>query len=72
MGLKDEQIPLGAKLMAIADVYDALTASDRPYKRSMPTEVAIEILRSDAKAGKLDNDLLDIFVNRQVWQASLS
>jgi HD-GYP domain-containing protein (c-di-GMP phosphodiesterase class II) len=54
-------------MMAIADIYDALTASDRPYKRAMPTEKALDILASDVKRGQLDQDLFDVFVAGQVW-----
>ncbi|HEY0190423.1 MAG TPA: HD domain-containing phosphohydrolase, partial [Kofleriaceae bacterium] len=65
--LRGEQIPVPARMMAIADIYDALTASDRPYKRAMSTERALEILASDVKRGQLDNDLFDVFVGAQVW-----
>lgn len=36
-GLKSDEIPIGAKMMAIADIYDALTVKDRPYKKAMPS-----------------------------------
>jgi HD-GYP domain-containing protein (c-di-GMP phosphodiesterase class II) len=54
-------------MMAISDIYDALTASDRPYKRAMPIEKALDILASDVKRGQLDADLFDVFVGAQVW-----
>lgn len=68
LGLTSDAIPLGAKMMAIADVYDALTASDRPYKRAMTPQKAIEILEDEARRGKLDGELLSIFVDCGVWQ----
>ncbi|RYG70637.1 GAF domain-containing protein [bacterium] len=67
-GLTAAEIPTGAKLMAIADVYDALTASDRPYKRAMAPERAIQILGFEAKAGKIDPDALKIFVEKGIWK----
>ena len=65
-GLKSEAIPLGSKLMAICDIYDALTASDRPYKAAMPSDKAYGILEMEAKEGKLDRDLVDVFINAGV------
>jgi HD-GYP domain-containing protein (c-di-GMP phosphodiesterase class II) len=65
--LRGEQIPVPARMMAISDIYDALTASDRPYKRAMPTEKALEILASDVKRGQLDQHLFDVFVGARVW-----
>ncbi len=67
-GLNAQNIPLGAKMMAIADVFDALTANDRPYRRALMPEDAIKILLDEAERGKLDADLLDIFISRRVWE----
>jgi HD-GYP domain-containing protein (c-di-GMP phosphodiesterase class II) len=69
-GLTSEQIPLQAKMMTISDIYDALTAQDRPYKRAVPRDVALDILGDEAGDGKLDRDLLDIFVAKQVYQVT--
>ena len=66
-GLRGGQIPIPARMMAISDIYDALTASDRPYKRAMPMEKALDILSSDVKRGQLDQDLFDVFVAARVW-----
>lgn len=60
--LKGAEIPIQSRIMAIADIYDALTASDRPYKTSVTSEVALEMLEREAKAGKLDSELIDIFI----------
>ena len=67
-GLGESEIPLGAKMMAIADVYDALTATDRPYKRAMMPPRALQILQLEAKSGKIDPDLLQIFIDREIWK----
>ena len=69
-GLTGDQIPLQAKMMTISDIYDALTAQDRPYKRAVPRDVALDILHSEAGDGKLDKDLLDVFVNKRIYQVT--
>ena len=66
-GLKEAQIPLQSKMMTISDIYDALTAQDRPYKRAVPVDRALDILHEEANAGKLDSDLLDIFATRRIY-----
>lgn len=66
-GLRGGDIPVPARMMSIADIYDALTASDRPYKRAMPPEKALDILASDVKKGALDEELFTIFSRSQVW-----
>ncbi len=65
--LKGEQIPVPARMMAISDIYDALTASDRPYKKAMPADKALDILASDVKRGQLDQDLFDVFIQARVY-----
>ena len=60
-------IPVQTRMMTIADIYDALTANDRPYKRAVSTERALDILRDEAKAGLLDRDLLRTFVDARVF-----
>ena len=57
-----------ARMMSIADIYDALTASDRPYKKAMPSQKALDILESDVKRGALDADLFGVFVGARVWE----
>ena len=69
-GLMADQIPLQAKMMTISDIYDALTAQDRPYKRAVTRDVALDILENEAGDGKLDRDLLDIFVAKQVYEVT--
>src|SRR5213080_1612488 len=67
-GLTGDQIPLQARMMTISDIYDALTAQDRPYKRAVPPATALDILHEEAKQGKLDQDLLEIFVEKRIHQ----
>jgi HD-GYP domain-containing protein (c-di-GMP phosphodiesterase class II) len=66
--LTRERIPVQSRMMAISDIYDALTAPDRPYKRSLPAEKALDILAAEAGAGKVDPDLYRIFVDSRAWR----
>ncbi len=66
-GLKGNEIPIQAQIMTIADIYDALTAGDRPYKRGLPVEAALRILREEAIHNKINADLLQLFEHRQVF-----
>ncbi|MEO8843984.1 MAG: HD domain-containing phosphohydrolase [Kofleriaceae bacterium] len=65
--LRGEAIPVPARMMAISDIYDALTASDRPYKKAMPVEKALDILSGDVKRGQLDAELFEVFVSARVY-----
>jgi HD-GYP domain-containing protein (c-di-GMP phosphodiesterase class II) len=65
-GLTIEALPLEARLLAVADVFEALTAMDRPYKPAMPVAKAIEILRLEAKDGGLDADIVDFFAREEI------
>jgi HD-GYP domain-containing protein (c-di-GMP phosphodiesterase class II) len=65
--LRGDQIPIPARMLAISDIYDALTASDRPYKKAMPPERALDILSEDVKRGLLDPDLFEVFCGARVW-----
>ena len=66
-GRTQADIPFPSRLMTVADIYDALTAADRPYKKSMPSERAFAVLEDEAKNGKLDVDLVKIFVEARVF-----
>ena len=60
-GLTGDQISIEARMMTIADIYDALTASDRPYKKAVPHDIALRILEDEARDKKIDGDLLAVF-----------
>jgi HD-GYP domain-containing protein (c-di-GMP phosphodiesterase class II) len=66
-----DQIPLQSKMMAISDIYDALTASDRPYKKAVPHQMALDIIKQEADAGQLDAELFRIFVEADVPHRAL-
>jgi hypothetical protein len=67
----DLRIPIQSKMMTISDIFDALTASDRPYKKALPAERALNILQEEAKAGHIDPDLLEIFINADIYKVVL-
>lgn len=67
-GLTGDRIPLQARMMTISDIYDALTAQDRPYKKAVPTSTALDILHEESDQGKLDRDLLEIFIAKKIYQ----
>ncbi len=70
--LRAEEIPLQSRLMTISDIFDALTASDRPYKRAVPVEKALHILSLEVKDGHIDGDLVRIFNEARVWEPVIS
>ena len=63
-----DEIPVQTRMMTISDIFDALTATDRPYKRAVPYERALDILRMEAKEGMLDSDLLGAFIEARVFE----
>lgn len=67
-GLVGEQIPLASRVMTVCDIYDALTAMDRPYKKAMPIERALSILEDEAGQGLLDTDMVRVFIDSRVYQ----
>jgi HD-GYP domain-containing protein (c-di-GMP phosphodiesterase class II) len=68
-GLRGDQMPVPARVMAIADIFESLTASDRPYKRGKTLSESLAILGRFALNGHIDPDLFDIFVRQKVYLA---
>jgi len=68
-GLKREEMSWQARMMGIADIFEALTASDRPYKKAMPLSQALAIMRNFKEGGHIDPDLFDVFVDKQVYRS---
>ncbi len=62
------EIPVQTRMMTISDIFDALTASDRPYKRAVPLQRALDIMHDEVKAGMLDRDLFQLFVDGKVFE----
>jgi HD-GYP domain-containing protein (c-di-GMP phosphodiesterase class II) len=69
--LAASDIPLQSRMMTIADIFDALVAWDRPYKKSVPVERALDILGDEASSGKLDPSLLAVFIEAKVYDRTL-
>ena len=67
-GLKREQMSLPARMMAIADIFEALTARDRPYKPPMKISMALGILKKMRHDNHIDPDLYELFVRSRVWE----
>ncbi|MCG6961714.1 MAG: GAF domain-containing protein [Acidobacteria bacterium] len=61
-------IPVEVRMLTISDIYDALTAGDRPYKRSVDSTRALEILEQEVREGALDAALFRVFVEAQVYR----
>ena len=55
-------------MMTITDIYDALTARDRPYKKAMNPEIAMNIIKDEATKGKVNNELVDMFVEHRIYR----
>jgi len=62
------EIAIQTRMMTIADIFDALTAADRPYKRAVPLQRALDIMHEEVKTGMLDGDLLRLFVEGKVFE----
>jgi HD-GYP domain-containing protein (c-di-GMP phosphodiesterase class II) len=67
-GLTREQMSVQARIMGIADIFEALTASDRPYKPGMKLSQAMRIMNEFKRNGHIDPDLFDVFVNSEVYR----
>src|SRR6185369_8531198 len=67
-GLTREQMSPVARTMAVADVFEALTAADRPYKKAKKLSEAIKIMGFMKKDRHLDPEILDLFLSTGVWR----
>jgi HD-GYP domain-containing protein (c-di-GMP phosphodiesterase class II) len=66
--LKGDEIPVQAKIMTVCDIFDALSASDRPYKKAVSPDRAIEILEMSVRDKELDPALFNLFVDAKIYQ----
>jgi len=66
--LKGDEIPVQAKIMTVCDIFDALSASDRPYKKAVSADRAIEILEMSVRDKELDPALFNLFVEAKIYQ----
>ena len=67
--ISEKEIGVQTRMMTISDIFDALTATDRPYKRAVPYERALDILNMEAKDGMIDADLLSAFIEARVFES---
>ena len=67
-GLTREQMSVQARVMGIADIFEALTARDRPYKKGKTLTESLQILGKFKEGGHIDPDLFDVFIRRKVYQ----
>jgi len=67
-GVSADDIPLQARMMTVSDIFDAITASDRPYKKALPVELALKVLESEARDGGLDKDVVDLFISQAIYR----
>jgi len=66
-GLKREQMSIPARIMGIADIFEALTAKDRPYKKGMSLSQALTILGKMKEDHHIDPDLFDVFIHEKIY-----
>jgi len=64
----EENIPLQARMIALADIYDALIATDRPYKSPITLDKALAILKEEGNHNKLDNRLVELFITHRIFE----
>jgi response regulator RpfG family c-di-GMP phosphodiesterase len=67
-GVRGLDIPIQTRMMTISDIYDALAAQNRPYKKKVPLEKALDILADEVKSGHLDPELFRLFVAGEVYK----
>lgn len=70
-GVTADKLSLETRIMTVCDIFDALTASDRPYKKAMPVEKALQILEWEARDGMLDKDVVELFIKSRAYQKVL-
>ncbi|MDX1582709.1 MAG: HD domain-containing phosphohydrolase [Thermoanaerobaculia bacterium] len=70
-GLTAEEIPIQSRMMTVSDIYDALTAKDRPYKKAVPTDRALDILNMEKSDGLLDSEIVDLFIDAKVYETGV-
>jgi len=69
-GVTGEAIPIQTRMMTISDIYDALTAADRPYKPAVARARALDIMDDEVRAGQLDRELFRLFVDAKVFETN--
>ena len=68
--LTGDDIPLQTRIISVADIFDALVSSDRPYKPAVTADSALDILRAEAAAGRLDAELVKVMAESESYRSS--
>lgn len=66
--LESPEIPFEAQMMSVADIFDALTAQDRPYKPAVPLAKALDILKFDVNNNHINKEIVDLFIQRKIYR----
>jgi HD-GYP domain-containing protein (c-di-GMP phosphodiesterase class II) len=69
--ISGDKIKVQTRMMTISDIFDALTANDRPYKKAVPPRKALDILNDDVTHKKLDGDLVTVFIESKTWEKKI-
>lgn len=67
-GISSDKIPIQSQILAIADIFDALTATDRPYKLSIPLDKALQILKLEVEDFHINRDIVDLFTKKRLYR----
>jgi 3',5'-cyclic-nucleotide phosphodiesterase len=70
MGLHGDQISMQTRMLTISDIFDALTAGDRPYKKAVPLEKALDLMAEECRIGHIDSRLFNVFIESKAWTAA--
>jgi len=68
--LVSPEIPVEVRMLTIADIYDALTSGDRPYRKAYDPARALAVLEDEVREGAVDSDLVKVFIEAEVWKAA--
>ena len=66
-GLRGSAISMQTRILTICDIFDALTAADRPYKKALAVEQALDLMQAECRAGHLDASLFEVFAHSHAW-----
>lgn len=70
--LESKEIPVASQIMAITDIFDALVARDRPYKKAISRDKALQILSDEARQGMINSDFVDLFIRQKIFLLTTS
>ena len=71
-GLRGEEIAIESRLLTVVDIFDAVTAADRPYRSALPLDRGLDLLRAEASRGGIDRDFTALFTEARIWEIDVS